>query len=413
MLFEYTVLRNSARRQGTIEADSKQAAVNRLRNDGCAILDIRASTKNRASGGETGGRPTLDAIGKRVLISKGQVEIALRQLASLLHAGVPIMTALQSVEKQAPGALRGVFARIAAKVRQGNSLQRSLEEEAPFMGRVSLGLIGVGEANGTLDDMLTYSANLMEQTRKLRGQIVEAFAYPAIVVLGAMGVSYYMVAVVFPKIMTFIQKQGKNVPLPWPTRVLIRVSDFAMDYGLYVLAAPIVIAVVLLLARRVKRFGERIDENFLRIPLLGRAFRDHSNTMWCRTLGALLGNGIDAVTALTLIQQTMGNMFYALQFESMREIVRQGRSLTHGLGKTALHRLCPMASAMVSVSEESGGLDESLEHVARYSEEHLARRVALLSKMVEPAIFVVVGGIVGFVYFAFFMAMLSVTKSAT
>jgi type IV pilus assembly protein PilC len=108
----------------------------------------------------------------------------------------------------------------------------------------------------------------------------------------------------------------------------------------------------------------------------------------------------------------MGNLYYAAQFKKMREIVRQGRSLTEGMRITAMHRLCPMAMTMIAVSEESGGLDTSLFHVAKYSEELLARRVALLGRMVEPAIFIVVGGMVGFVYFAFFMAMLAVTRSA-
>lgn len=115
---------------------------------------------------------------------------------------------------------------------------------------------------------------------------------------------------------------------------------------------------------------------------------------------------------MELVGETMSNKFYADQFIKMREIVRQGGSLSKGLETTQLHALCPMSLTMVSVSEESGGLDESLLHVARYCEEQLTRRVSLLGKLVEPAIFVIVGGMVGFIYFAFFMAMLSVTRSA-
>jgi type IV pilus assembly protein PilC len=178
------------------------------------------------------------------------------------------------------------------------------------------------------------------------------------------------------------------------------------------LLAPPVLIVAFILARRTPSLGVHIDHAILRLPLLGKAFRDHANTMWCRTLGALLRSGIDILAALELVGGIVGNQYYTVQFTKMREIVRQGGSLTRGLESTRLHALCPMSLTMVSVSEEAGGLDESLLHVARYSEEQLARRVALLGKLVEPAIFIIVGGMVGFIYFAFFMAMLAVTKSA-
>jgi type IV pilus assembly protein PilC len=118
------------------------------------------------------------------------------------------------------------------------------------------------------------------------------------------------------------------------------------------------------------------------------------------------------LVALQLVEETIGNLHYAGQFRQMREVVRQGGSLGKGLRDSTLRRLCPIGLTMVSVSEESGGLDTSLLKVADYSEEQLSRRVGILGKLVEPAIFVVVGGMVGFVYFAFFMAMLTVTRSA-
>jgi len=412
MLFDFKALQNGERISGSLEAESRQAAVTELRRRGCAIVSLQPGRegKKKIEGPEK--RDKRDALLAGLLIPKGQREIALRQLASLLHAGVPIMTAFKAVSNQAPKALARVFTRAALKIKQGSSLQRSLEEEAPFLGRVSLGLIGVGEANGTLDDMLKYAAELMEKARKVRGQIIQAFAYPGFVVLMAMGVTYYMVAVLFPKIMTFISKQGRGVVLPWPTRMLIAASDFLMEWGLLLMAAPFVAGACLLLLRRIPAYGQRIDGAVLRVPLLGLAFREHCNTMWCRTLGALLGSGIDAVGALTLVGQTMGNMYYAEQFRLMQDIIRQGRSLTQGITETALNRLCPIALTMVAVSEESGGLDESLLYVADYCEDRLTRRVTLLGTLLEPAIFILVGGIVGFVYFAFFMAMLAVNKSA-
>jgi type IV pilus assembly protein PilC len=413
--FRYKVLSGGQGESGTVNAADMQGAAAQLRSRGCVILELteakgRAAASNRDPSSPE--RSALELRLSRFLVLRSQVELTMRQLASVLRAGVPILTALSAVGRQAPYLLNRAYASIAEKVRRGYSLKRSLREEAPFLGTVTIGLIAVGEANGTLDEMLAYSAQLMERARKVRGQIIQAFTYPAIVVLGAFGVGYYMVTQVFPKIMTFIQKQGRHVVLPLPTRILVHVSDFLMAYGLYILLAPIVLTIAFVLARRTQTLGERIDRTILYVPLLGKAFRDHANTMWCRTLGALLRSGIDVLGALELVGATVGNRHYAIQFDKMREIVRQGGSLTRGLESTRLHALCPMSLTMVSVSEEAGGLDESLLHVAQYSEEQLTRRVALLSKLVEPAIFLIVGGMVGFIYFAFFMAMLAVTRSA-
>ncbi len=414
--FQYKALRDGQRKNGVIAADNLQTASAKLRSEGYVILELvqnKRQTKQSNHSVLNAERPAWEYRLSKVLIFKSQVEITMQQLASVLRSGVPILTALREVGRQSPYFLSRAYAAISEKVRRGHSLERSLREEAPFMGKIAIGLIAVGEANGTLDEMLAYSAELMERGRKVRGQIVQAFTYPAIVVLGAFGVGYYMVAHVFPKIMTFINKQGKNVPLPAPTRILIQVNDFLSAYGIYVLMAPLILIILFILARRNPRMAEKIDRAILYIPLLGKAFKDHSNTMWCRTLGALLRSGVDVLNALELVGGTLNNHFYAAQFKKMREIVRQGGSLTKGLETTQLCGLCPMSLTMVSVSEESGGLDESLLHVARYSEEQLTRRVSLLSKLVEPAIFVIVGGMVGFIYFAFFMAMLAVTRSAT
>jgi type IV pilus assembly protein PilC len=221
-----------------------------------------------------------------------------------------------------------------------------------------------------------------------------------------------MVNKVFPVIMKFLEKSRGSTRLPLPTRMVIWLNDFLTDYGVFVLALPFVAVALIVLLRRNPETGEIVDRLSLKIPMLGGAFVFHANTMWCLTLGALLRSGLDVVSAVELVERTMGNWHYAAQFRKMRDLLRQGSSLGKSMSATTLQSLSPMAHTMVSVSEDSGGIDESLMHVAAYSEEQLNRRVALLSKMVEPAIFVVVGGMVGLVYFGFFMAMVQATSAA-
>jgi type IV pilus assembly protein PilC len=408
--FRYIARGGAERREGVVEAASMPDAATSLRREGLMILSLHetdeaAGTDARAL--RAGGRRLLLPL----LIRNIQVEVVLGQLSSLLAGGVPILAALKAVQGQASAVLGRVLGAVAGRVRGGSSLSRSMEAEAPFMDRTTLGLLTVGEANGTVAEMLGHAARLMRRVREVRSQILQAFSYPALVTVGAIGVATYMVWVVFPKVLKFIKGQRSNVDLPAVSRALINVSYFMTDYGLYVLLAPVGLAVAFGLLRRTDRAGAGIDRATLRAPLLGKALRAANNAMWTRTLGTLIRSGIDIVSSLDLVERTLGNRHYRRQLRTVRETVRRGRSLSDGLAATDLKRLCPLAEALVAVGERAGGVDDALLQAAEDSDARLDRRLKLLARMIEPAIFVIVGGMVGFVYFGFFMAMLAATKS--
>lgn len=407
--FHYTTLENGVRQTGIVAAASQSDAAAQLRRDRKTIVAMRPAKENECR--DNGGNSACDFI-HGLLIPKSAIELALRQLAALLKAGVPILTAIRSIAEHTHPALRKRLDKVTESVRQGNALSVSLQRNLPQAGRVTLGLLTVGESNGTIDQMASYAADLMERSRKIKSQMTQAFAYPVAVMLASMGIGYYMVNKVFPVIMKFLEKSRSSVTLPLPTRMVIWLNDFLTGYGILLVLAPLLIGVLFLLLRRKMNTGELVDRFTLKIPMIGGALIFHANTMWCLTLGALMRSGLDVVSAVELVERTMGNWHYALQFQKIRQLLRNGTNLGRCLGETTLKRLSPMAYTMVSVSEESGGMDQSLMHVAEYSEEQLNRRVAMLSKMVEPAIFVIVGGFVGLVYFGFFMAMLTATKAA-
>ncbi|MDR1383280.1 MAG: type II secretion system F family protein [Planctomycetaceae bacterium] len=405
--FQYKISKNGTISTGNIEADNANNAAIKLRSQGMILQLVPATV----SSGINGNRNPLSILRSLIRPAAAHQEIYLRQLSSLLQAGVPILTALEAVGEQAPKRIAVVFAKLTERVRSGASMKKSLEEEAPFFGKVSIGLIGVGEANGTLDEMFAYASDLMERNRKVKGQIIQTFSYPAIVMCVAVGIAYYMVAYVLPTIMAFITKQSKTVAMPLTTKLLIALNDLCMNSWAYFIIVPVCLVVICFLLRRNPQTVERFDLIMLYIPLIGKAIREHSNTLWTRTLGALIRSGVDITAALELVEGIMSNRYYAAQIRKVRETVKQGGSLTKAVKGTALRRLCPMSTAMLGVSEESGSIDASLLHVADYCEEQLTRRVVLLSKFVEPAIFGFIGGFVGFIYFAFFMAMLAATRA--
>lgn len=407
--FRYIAIRQGARREGLLEAQSERAAAEILRREGASVLALAAAPAHPESGD---GLRRLAWLWDRLTTRSQNVEVILRQMGALLHAGVPILTALKALARTAPPPLRKALDRMAEVVRAGKPFSQAAERHMPGIDRVTLGLLGVGEANGTLDRMARHAADMKERARKMREQILQAFSYPAFVFVAAMGVGAFMVRKVFPVVMKFIESSRRDVELPLPTRLVIGLDHFLTTYGLFLLLAPVLLAALVAVLRKSPRSGARVDALALRIPLLGGAFQYHANAMWCSTLGSLLGSGLDVLAAVDLVRGTLGNHFYAAQFERIRSLLREGASLSHCIEATELRNLTPMAFTLVGVSEEGGHMDESLLEVARFSEDQLNRRVTLLSKLMEPATFIVVGGFVGLVYFGFFLAVLAATQSA-
>lgn len=408
--FAYTIQDSGGqRRNGTIEAASEQAAASILRGEGALILALHphsGKAPDRETSGTTSPWSTL-------AIRKQDIEQVLRQLGTLLRAGVPILTALTSLAETAPRGLKSALHRTATAIRDGHSFSKALAENLPGCGRVTIGLLGVGEANGTLDRMAVHAADLMERSRKTVAQIRQAFTYPAIVTVIGLGVGYYMVQHVFPVVMNFITQGRRAAVLPLPTRIVIWMNDFLTAYGIYFLVVPIgLVAGIIVMRRASTPLRESIDALALRIPLLGGAFRFHANALWCLLLGSMLRSGLDVLSAVELTASAMGNGHYAAQFQRIRVRLRDGASLSTAIGESTLRRTCPMAYTMVAVSEQGGQLDESLLHVAEFAEDQLERRVALLGKLVEPTVFILIGGFVGIVYFGFFMAVMAATRAA-
>ena len=186
--FRYTVLRDGARREGVIEAESERAAAERLRADGGRVVALSPAPAGAVSHSSSSPR-WVEVIADRLLIRSHSVELALRQLGSLLRSGVPILTALTALARTSPPRLSLALTRTAGVIREGKSFSKALTLHLPGIDRVTLGLLSVGEANGTLDSMAVHAAGLKERARKTREQILQAFSYPAVVMLVAMGVA--------------------------------------------------------------------------------------------------------------------------------------------------------------------------------------------------------------------------------
>ena len=235
------------------------------------------------------------------------------------------------------------------------------------------------------------------------------FLAVAIVVLMGLGVGYYVSTVAIPQIASVM---GDPSALPPITRSLLETSDWVKAEGHWLILGPALFGVALALLRHVPGMGLALDRVGLALPLFGKVGRYAGNALFNQTLAILLESGISVVESLALIRGTLANAFYRRQVAAVRADVLAGKPLSEGIAASALDRLSPLSKALVRVGESSGNLAEGLRYVGDFYAQALARRLDLLGKLVEPALVIVVGGMVAYVYVAFFMGMAAMNAAA-
>jgi type IV pilus assembly protein PilC len=232
--------------------------------------------------------------------------------------------------------------------------------------------------------------------------------YPAIVFIAAIGVSIFMVVGVIPKLKVFLSSLGRR--LPPMTQFLLDLSDFIQSNGIQILLGIVGLIVALTAIYLWPPGRYFLDHLLLRVWPLGRLFRLSATVLVAHALGTLIRSGITLVEALRTVEELPANRYVAAQIGNARAAVLRGSRLADPLDVP--DAFMPMLSRMVAVGETAGTLDDILDEVARFHEMQLQGAIRQFSAIIEPAIIVVVGGIVGFVYISFFMALFAAAGSA-
>ena len=406
MEWRYTGLYRKRKITGVFTADDRDALRLRLRERGIALLKAQ---KLKACG-----KATIRRRGKlgrwlsHVVVGSGTVEQAFLQLEILLKGDVPVVEAFESAAGLSTSYMASALLETSEQVRSGVSLKRAMETQMPWVGPLCLGLIGVGEANGSLSQMFAYSVELMRQRRKLRSEVIRAMTYPVVVTIMGLGVGYYVSTVAVPKIASVMGSPSKLPPI---TQSLLAVSAWLRLNGWLIPLVPALLTAVLALLRFIPAVGVLIDRLQLHIPLFGKVGRYVSNTVLNHTLALLIGSGVPVVESLELVSATLTNAFYRKQVGLVRDMVMTGRMLSASLERSALRKLSPLSVSLARIGENSGSLENGLRYVGEFYGEALERRLDLLGKLVEPALIVLVGGMVAYVYIAFFMGMAAMNAS--
>jgi type II secretory pathway component PulF len=390
--------RNAAGRsqKGTQTADSASALAQELRGRGLLVLDVKPAATSKTAG------EMLQWLWPSMWLPPRSldIELSLQQLSVMLRSGLTLLTSLRAVADYATRRSMGrIWKEVSEKIQRGSSFADALAGYRRFPHLV-VQLVRVGEQTGTLDVVVTRAAASLERNRLLRTHLFTAMMYPCIVLFAAFGVAGFMIVGVIPKLQVFLKALGKK--LPPMTQALLDFSDFVQVYGLWMVGGFLLLICVSIALYLWPPGRLAFDRRILRVPIVGHLLRLSATVGFAHGLSVLLTSGITLVEALRTVEEMSRNRFVRIKVNRARLAVLRGSSLAEPLTGDTFQ---PMLSRMVAVGESSGNLDGVLTEVASFHEQQLQGAIKRLSVLVEPAIVVIVGGVVGFVYIAFFMAL--------
>jgi type IV pilus assembly protein PilC len=324
------------------------------------------------------------------------------QLATLSEAGIPIVKSLTILEGQTrAGPFKAVLAEIGEDVAAGTPLSDAMAKHRCF-DRLYTSMVRAGEVAGVLDKILNRLASFREKAAAIRSKVVGAMIYPVIVALVASGVVTAAILFVIPKFKEIFQ--SFNTELPAITQLLLNTSEIAVRFWYLIFGIPMLLFVLhLVLMSRPGKYRFAVHGLLLRVPMLGNLLSKVQIAAFSRTFGTLIESGVPHLDALTIVRDTTSNDVVADAVESVRRTVREGEGIARPMGETGMFD--DLVVNMVDVGEATGELDRMLLKVANAYEVQVDRRIEALFKIVEPALLILMAGVVGFIVVALFLPL--------
>lgn len=332
------------------------------------------------------------------------------KMAALIDAGVPIVRSLEMLASQQTQPLfKRALTAICVEVNQGTTLGSAMRRWPTVFDRLMVSMVEAGEAGGVLDETLRRLAKLQEDVAKLQNQIKGALGYPIAVLFIAIAVFLGMTIFIIPQFADIFKSLGAE--LPAFTQMLVDLSGFlrSPEYMLPVIAV-IALAIFIFSRYYATPVGRMVvDKVLLKIPLFGDLILKSATAQFCRTYSALSRAGVPILQALEILKQTSGNAAVQEALDRARNDVQEGISLSKSLLNKQIFP--DMALSMLAIGEETGEMDAMLSKVADFYEEEVGLIVKNLTAMLEPAMIVLVGGIVGAILVAMYLPMFSVFQN--
>jgi len=382
--FEYTAVDSSGKeKKGVIEGDTPRRVRQALREQ-----DLLPLTINEIAEKETSKKQLFPG---RKALSSTDLAVITRQVATLVHSGIPVEEALTAVgEQNDKPRIKSVIMGVRARIMEGHTLADGLSDFPKAFPELYRATVLAGEQSGHLDAVLERLADYTESRQELRQKIMNAMIYPIVLTILALSIVTLMLVYVVPKVVGVFANTGQE--LPALTTSLIALSDFLRDYGIFVL---IFLGVLTWIARRVfQNPGPRrkLHIFLLRLPVVGKLVRGFNTARFTRTFSILTGSGVPVLESLQISAEVIGNLPMRDGVEEAAARIREGAAIGKSLGASG--HFPPLCIHLISSGEASGELETMLSRAAVNQEREMDGLIAALLGILEPGLIVGMGGVV-------------------
>jgi general secretion pathway protein F len=396
--FDYRALDAKGRScKGRLEADSPRHARQLLRERGLwpdHISEIEAASHSDTQ--PRGGR-----------LSAAELALLTLQLSTLIQAGLPLEEALHAVAKQsARRRVTGVLSAIRSRVMEGHALASALALFPGAFPELFRATVAAGERSGHLGHVLEQLAIYTQDRQASRQKIQMALVYPVILMLASLVIVGFLLGYVVPDVVQIFVDSGQ--PLPWLTQALISTSEGLRRYGLLMLGLLVALVALWRWSLRQPDWRLRWHRQALNIPLIGEVLRAMEAARFASTLAILGKSAVPLVDALEIAAAVIGNQVIRARMIDVARSVREGGTLSRALELSG--DIPPMMLHMIASGERAGELDRMLARAAEQQESSLAARIALVVSLFEPAMLVLMGGVVLLIVMAILLPILSLNQ---
>jgi general secretion pathway protein F len=383
---------------GIIDAESPKVARVKLRKVGVFPTDMVEQDAAPTVSTKTGipGRPSV-GIGRSPALSTTDVAMMTRQLATLLVAGLPLVDALGvMVDQSEKKSVKSLMADIREAIRGGAAYSAVLGGYPREFSQIYVHMVRAGEASGALDQILFRLAEFLEKQLALKHKVTNAILYPALMMIVGISVLFFLMTFVVPKI-TAVFTSLKQA-LPWPTVVLMSISNFLADYWAVILGGVVLMVWALRRTMKTETGQLTADRWLLKIPLIGEVSRMVAISRLTSTLATMLASGVQLLDAMDVAKRVMNNRVLEHAVEGARQNIREGETIAEPLKRSG--EFPALVTHMIAVGERSGEMEEMLRRIGHIYDGEVDRVITRFTSLLEPIMILVMGVLVFFIVVA-------------
>jgi len=326
-------------------------------------------------------------------INHEEVITAIRQLAAMIHSGLTILDAINSLREQTKNlVLRKVWTDMVDEIKGGKSVSEAFEKYPTIFTPFCVSMIKVGETAGILDQVLNRVAAIGLEELSIKNRLRSAMVYPVLLVCLSLVIIIFILTAILPKFVSIFEESGATLPIP--TLLLLGASGLLRSYWYLCIAGVILFSMGIMRFSRSERGRYYLDSKILKIPVLGDLILKLSLTRLFRTLGEMTKSGIPVIYALQIVQGVIDNVVIKRLLQHIRDAVSSGASLTASIKVSGLFP--SMVVQMINAGEKTGSLDDMFSQIGEYYDKETNLTIHTLTSLVEPLLLLFMGGMVGF-----------------